>query len=529
MKVSKTGYKRNSKDKNEPALKIPSNHITMKGVDFPVFGISDTGHSQMMYPGMDYLFPGSSVYEIPMASYGGDPSIPDLSNRKEGGWLKKYQDAGQVMTYASNPDYFNSHAVYHDNPKANDLIRSKVYAGTHGWDPVNKALIKLDKPVSVPESTRERATEEWGKKSYKERFESNTPAGREVREAAVKNSMQAMVKNPLLYAPGAAAATVFGAPIVGPALGTLMEAPMVVAGTTVPGVTVGSTLGALGAGMSTQQLLDPTSVVRQSIDVAYENPNTENVLTAVGEVGLTGLGYVGLGIGNGITQGVQTAGNYLTQTPLKNAYKLNPFAKKLPGSPNAPIVEELRPGDKLMQRLLEREKQYTLTPDELRTMRGENAIHNRNISLSTPVDDPYLNSYPVPLKGDQIMMDSFSTPQEGWRWYNKKYFGIDSDKPIPNFPGSSGTQKKHGGWLSSYQDGGNANFDASYLTSNTQWIKAPEGNWMMGMQDGGIMKLQNAEKKRINTAAKGFNDYIINVTLSKSGGSAQGNWLNKYK
>jgi hypothetical protein len=76
--------------------------------------------------------------------------------------------------------------------------------------------------------------------------------------------------------------------------------------------------------------------------------------------------------------------------------------------------------------------------------------------------------------------------------------------------------------------GGNSNFDASYLTSNTQWTKAPEGNWMMGMQDGGIMKLQNAEKKRINTAAKGFNDYIINVTLSKSGGSAQGNWLNKY-
>jgi hypothetical protein len=70
MKVSKTGYKKNSKDKNEPALVIPSNKITMKGVEFPVFGTDDTGYSQMMYPGLDYSFPGSYVHELPMARNG---------------------------------------------------------------------------------------------------------------------------------------------------------------------------------------------------------------------------------------------------------------------------------------------------------------------------------------------------------------------------------------------------------------------------------------------------------------------------
>jgi len=92
-KVSKTGYKKNSKDKNEPALVIPSNRITMKDVEFPVIGISDTGDIRKMEPGEEHLYSGNFVYEIPMARYGGDPSIPDLSNR---GWLSKYQTAGEV-------------------------------------------------------------------------------------------------------------------------------------------------------------------------------------------------------------------------------------------------------------------------------------------------------------------------------------------------------------------------------------------------------------------------------------------------
>ena len=53
----------------QPTL-IPSNEITMQGVDFPVLGIDDTGHSKMMMPGADYTFPGSMVYELPMAQSG---------------------------------------------------------------------------------------------------------------------------------------------------------------------------------------------------------------------------------------------------------------------------------------------------------------------------------------------------------------------------------------------------------------------------------------------------------------------------
>jgi hypothetical protein len=49
---------------------IPSNNITMRDVPYPVFGFDDLGYSQMMYPGMDYKFPGNRVYELPMAQVG---------------------------------------------------------------------------------------------------------------------------------------------------------------------------------------------------------------------------------------------------------------------------------------------------------------------------------------------------------------------------------------------------------------------------------------------------------------------------
>lgn len=52
--------------------RIPSNQITMEGVDYPLLGISDTGHTQMMYPGKDYSFRGKSVTEYPMMQDGGE-------------------------------------------------------------------------------------------------------------------------------------------------------------------------------------------------------------------------------------------------------------------------------------------------------------------------------------------------------------------------------------------------------------------------------------------------------------------------
>ena len=60
------GYKRNSPDRNRRFNIIPSNQITMKGVDFPVLGIDNLGNKKRMKPGKDYTFPGNYVIETPI-------------------------------------------------------------------------------------------------------------------------------------------------------------------------------------------------------------------------------------------------------------------------------------------------------------------------------------------------------------------------------------------------------------------------------------------------------------------------------
>ena len=78
---SKDGYKRNSKDKNNPYNTIPSGNITMKDVDFPVKGTDNLGNSKIMMPGADYTFPGNEVFEVPLQHFprhfqeGGSPHI----------------------------------------------------------------------------------------------------------------------------------------------------------------------------------------------------------------------------------------------------------------------------------------------------------------------------------------------------------------------------------------------------------------------------------------------------------------------
>jgi len=59
---------------------IPSNKITMTGVDYPVLGVDNTGHTKMMHPGMNYTFPGQYVTEYPMMQGGGQMSINDIKN-----------------------------------------------------------------------------------------------------------------------------------------------------------------------------------------------------------------------------------------------------------------------------------------------------------------------------------------------------------------------------------------------------------------------------------------------------------------
>lgn len=81
--------------------------ITMKGVPYPVLGIDDLGNQQIMIPGMDYQFPGNSVYEIPYLKndYGFDATnIP--SQWKPVAWPTDANNGKSQVGHYTNPKFF---------------------------------------------------------------------------------------------------------------------------------------------------------------------------------------------------------------------------------------------------------------------------------------------------------------------------------------------------------------------------------------------------------------------------------------
>ena len=88
--ISVEGYKRYSKDVNNPYNIIESGNITMEDVDFPVYGTDNLGNEQIMMPGNNYQFPGDSVLEIPMAQDGREQAT--ISQYEEPAWYEKALD-----------------------------------------------------------------------------------------------------------------------------------------------------------------------------------------------------------------------------------------------------------------------------------------------------------------------------------------------------------------------------------------------------------------------------------------------------
>lgn len=80
---------------------IDSNQITMKGVNYPVLGVSDTGDTQMMYPNQEYNFNGKTVTEFPMAKSG--IHIDPKNKGKFNALKKRTGKSTEELTHSKNP------------------------------------------------------------------------------------------------------------------------------------------------------------------------------------------------------------------------------------------------------------------------------------------------------------------------------------------------------------------------------------------------------------------------------------------
>jgi hypothetical protein len=93
----------------------------------------------------------------------------------------------------------------------------------------------------------------------------------------------------------------------------------------IPGLTGNNLLWGLGAAYSGNQIIDPNSETRQSINTAIQNPTLGNITDAAGYSLGTGLGFYGLPV----RQGLSSLGDDFSRvaTPIvNNIWKINPRA-----------------------------------------------------------------------------------------------------------------------------------------------------------------------------------------------------------
>lgn len=128
-KISTTGYKNTSADKNAPNLRIPSGNITMQDVAHPVLGVDNTGVTKLMQPGMEYKFPGDYVDEYPLKAQAGK-RVPITTNNPNDPRLKAYQDS------------LNSYNNYNEQLKIAEMyVRTKNPTNAE-WDKINAEMSK---------------------------------------------------------------------------------------------------------------------------------------------------------------------------------------------------------------------------------------------------------------------------------------------------------------------------------------------------------------------------------------------------
>lgn len=131
--VTTTGYWPDSPDRNNDFNIIPSNEITMEGMDMPLIGIDNLGNMQHMVPGQDYTFPGNYVAEIPYLR--NDPGFDAKPIHKGSpvAWpTDKTNNKVKTRRYA-NPMHFNQGGMYlgHYAFKDGGLVRMQK----GGFDP----------------------------------------------------------------------------------------------------------------------------------------------------------------------------------------------------------------------------------------------------------------------------------------------------------------------------------------------------------------------------------------------------------
>ena len=271
---------------------IPSTDITMEGVDYPVLGISDTGDQQMMYPGEDYQFDGDYVTEYPMM--------------KDGGWLSKFDTAQGGGTFmdkldANNPT-LQKYLNIEKNRSIGDIASYFSEIRKAQEKPKNeKAIVKNEQEIKK-QILAEAVANAKGKQATVKQ-DNRTSREKEIAEKQLLDLKMAEARGNSPFTQTLSSFTPTGS---NEAAGQIFAEG------------VGQMTPMIGATRLFNTVRDPEN---NPYGIGQGNGFLANTL---GTLGLLGDVF---DVGAVTAPGVKAAGKYLTeQTPLKNAYKINPFA-----------------------------------------------------------------------------------------------------------------------------------------------------------------------------------------------------------
>jgi hypothetical protein len=149
--------------------------------------------------------------KIPDGQHYGEFDINNYKNtnntqkQKKGGLTKAQGGKEKLpegfMSYESNPGYFDNHAVYHDNARYNDQIRSMVYSGKAAFNPTTGEL-RFIKGKPADAATQQMATEDYTRGVRRDPTDTQYAGADKRTKQIIQNTTKTAFENPLMYAPG---------------------------------------------------------------------------------------------------------------------------------------------------------------------------------------------------------------------------------------------------------------------------------------------------------------------------------------
>jgi hypothetical protein len=318
----------------------------------------------------------------------------------KGGPTNPNSNPDQVLTYKDNPEWFDNRAIYSGDDRYDAQIRKLVYEGKGGYNPHTRTLhfLKPDQQTKVDETTKA-----YSKDKRTQTAEDKKLIASDAGKKHILNTAEDFVQKSALAT--AALAAPLALPSGSAVMGAL-EAPLVIGGTAVPGVTAGGTLGAAFGGMGINEFANPNEETNKSIRTAYNNPTYENVRDASINSAISGTNFLGLGMLNEAKPLVKNAAQILGESKysklLKSKINKNNNVIEL----NLDNIDDL-PGPPV--------EQHSMFPSS-----GINLSKNNPNKTFKPLIDKTFNKKSSILdKSKRIIIDALDNP--------KKYI-TDADK-----------------------------------------------------------------------------------------------------